>query len=67
MHIIPKGMQGLKRECSYQNPDGDMPLWEKFRAARCSRPGCSPAQGWSISFKGEIAGDTALLVLHDFC
>ena len=51
----------------HQKPDGEMPLWEKFRAARCSRPGCSPAQGWSISFKGEIAGDTALLVLHDFC
>ena len=30
-------------QSAHQKPEGDMPLREKFRAARCSSPGCSSA------------------------
>ena len=35
---------------THQKPEGDMPLCEKFLAARCSRPGCSSACSRPLSF-----------------
>ena len=32
---------------THQKPEGEMPLCEKFRAARCNRPGCASARSSS--------------------